>query len=99
MLTFITPEQQCLHQNLYEAATNFNCCTGDGELEAVATEHALIALENAGYVDGKFISIDNTEALRNAALSLLNVLAAEGSTNARNERELLLLALANGGVK
>ncbi len=56
MLTIITPNQKTLINNLYVAATNFNCCTGDDEHEAVAIEHALIALENAGYADGEFRS-------------------------------------------
>lgn len=55
MVTIITPKQKQLIQNLYDAATNFNCCTGDGELEAVGIEHALIALEDAGYADGAFM--------------------------------------------
>lgn len=56
MLTIITPKQNQLFQNLYEAATNFNCgSNGDDEREAVAIEHALIALEDAGYADGVFM--------------------------------------------
>lgn len=73
-MILITPEQQRLIQNLYDAATNFNCCCNlDDEREAVAIEHALIALENAGFSDGAFISPDSTQNKRShPALTLVN---------------------------
>jgi hypothetical protein len=66
-------------------------------------DQAIAACEDACIVDGVFdwrnAMPDDTKALRYAALSLLNVLAAEGLTSAQNERSNLALALANGSVK
>ena len=66
-------------------------------------DQAIAACEDACIVDGVFdwnnALPDNTSALRYAALSLLNVLAAEGLTSAQNERSNLALALANGRMK
>ena len=66
-------------------------------------DQAIAACEDACLVEGVFdwknAMSDDTKALRYAALSLLNALAAEGLTSAQNERSNLALALANGRMK
>lgn len=66
-------------------------------------DKAIAACEDACIIDGVFdwknAMPGDTSTLRNAALSLLNALAAEGSTNAQEERESLVMALANGGCE
>lgn len=60
---------------------------------------AVGACEDACIVDGEFdwrnAMPGDAKALRAAALSLLNTLTTEGSTNAQSERESLVLALAS----
>lgn len=98
-MTLFDTQEVRLIKNLYDKATDLNCCSGDCEMEQDALELALIELENAGYADGVFkwknAIPDCTKALRHAALSPLNTLTTEGSTNAQNERESLVLALSS----
>ena len=66
MMTLITPEENALIQNLYEAATDLNTCIGDGIPEQEALELALVDLEDAGYVDGEFVRLICAQRSRNA---------------------------------
>ena len=54
MATLLVTQEAKLFQNLYDTATNLNCCSGDCAQEYEALELALIELENAGYADGAF---------------------------------------------
>ena len=86
-----------LIQNLYDAATDLNCSSGDGEQEYIALECALIELENAGYTNGVFMPVnahhDQSQSVIKAALELADMLVTGKASDADNEKVELIDAL------